>query len=154
MEVFCHDRNWGGVFLSKRVITKESKKLTTKMMRYGVVGLLGTSIHFGILFACVEFLHQNPIVSSTIAFAVVVIISYLLNYKWTFQSKQKHRYTLPRYVMVSVMGLWLNGTIMLVTVNIFGWFYLIGQLCAAFMVPISNFLINYYWAFRHREIPK
>jgi putative flippase GtrA len=119
-----------------------------KFVKYSIVGILGATLHTGTLIFLVEILKQNPLVSSAAGFLTALIVQYFMNYLWTFRSDQNHRYALPRYVFVSVTGLAMNVSIMYITVNIFGWWYLIGQAIAIILVPISNFLLNYSWSFR------
>jgi putative flippase GtrA len=119
-----------------------------KFFRYAVVGVIGTFTHLGILAFLVETLHHNPIVSSTIGFLVTVIISYYLNYKWTFSSKGKHLVVLPRYITVSLIGLSLNTGIMYLIVNVFSLWYGFGQMISIVLIPLSNFFLNSNWSFR------
>lgn len=121
------------------------------IIRYAVVGIIGTATHIGSLVILVEQFALNPIIASTIGFIITLIISYYLNHYWTFHSGRTHTYALPRYTMVSLSGLVLNATIMHVTVNVFGWWYVIGQMCVILVVPASNFLMNYHWSFQHSD---
>lgn len=119
-----------------------------QFFRYAIVGALGTAIHMGMLIALVELFRVEPVISSTIGFIVTLIVSYALNYFWTFRSRHPHAYSLPRYAVVSVLGLLLNAAIMYLTVHVLEWWYVLGQLCVVFVVPISNFILNVLWSFR------
>lgn len=55
-----------------------------------------------------------------------------------------------RYTVVSVMGLGLNTLIMFCLVNGMGMWYLLGQAIATLIVPIHNFLWNFYWTFKSK----
>ena len=112
-----------------------------------MVGLVGTIAHFGILTVFVEAFRQDPLLGSTVGFMVALTASYYLNRLWTFQSHRAHTYVLPRYTIVSLVGLGLNTSIMFLTVRILDWWYLLGQLTVIGIVPISNFLLNLYWSF-------
>jgi putative flippase GtrA len=122
-----------------------------KITRYAIVGFLGTLTHIGILVALVEALHQEPVFSSTVGFMVALVLSYFLNRNWTFQTNLGHSYALTRYVIISLLGLLLNSGIMYLTVNILGWWYLLGQFTVILIVPASNFWLNSSWSFRTIE---
>lgn len=124
------------------------QNLPKKFIKYAVVGLIGTFTHLSILGFLVEVLHFSPIVGTTIGFLVTVIISYYLNYRWTFSSSSKHIIALPRYTAVSLIGLCLNTGIMFLTVNVFHLWYVIGQTIAVIMIPLSNFFLNSHWSFK------
>ena len=124
-----------------------TKKVIIKLIKYSAVGVLGTLTHIIILVTFVELFNQDPVLSSTCGFIIVVVISYYLNHFWTFQSDRCHLYSFPRYVIVSLLGLSLNTGIMYLTVNILNWWYLSGQMIVIIIVPISNFILNYFWSF-------
>ena len=118
-------------------------------LRYAIVGLLGAAVHISILNILVEWAHWDPIVSSVAGFLVVLTLSYWLNVKWSFEhSEQSHRKAIFRYTLVSIMGLGLNTLIMFCLVNGLGIWYLLGQAIATLIVPIHNFLLNFYWTFK------
>ena len=118
------------------------------IVRYVVVGVLGTAIHFGILAALVEWFHMDPVLSSGIGFVVTLIVSYVLNHTWTFRSTARHRSALPRYVAVSVLGLGLNTAVMYLAVRVLGLWYVAGQALVVVVVPATNFVLNRSWSFR------
>jgi putative flippase GtrA len=126
-------------------------KILTKIIKYAVVGVLGTLTHFSILTILVEVLHCRPVVSSTVGFICTLIISYYFNYTWTFASKSRHIVTLPRYTTVSLIGLCLNASVMYIAVNIFNLWYATGQAVSVIIIPTSNFLLNSYWSFKTRR---
>jgi putative flippase GtrA len=118
-----------------------------KFARYGVVGIVGTVMYVGLLALLVNGLGLEPIGTSVFVFGFVLLISYILNYFWTFQASRGHTEVFPRFIIVSVIGLLINTGIMYITVDILRWWYLWGVLIAIFFVPCSNFLLNAYWAF-------
>ncbi len=119
--------------------------------RYVTVGLLGAMSHISTLTVLVEWFGVSPIAGSIIGFVVALSSSYWLNAKWTFdQVPKQHRQAIVRYIIVSMMGLCLNTLVMFCLVNGFGMWYLQGQFIAAILVPLHNFLLNFYWTFRNK----
>ncbi len=126
---------------------------SVKLIRYIVVGVIGTAIHFGVLIALVERLGVEPVTASTIGFIITLVVSYMLNHRWTFRTDRGHLSAMPRYILVSVSGLLLNSGIMFVTVHILGLWYILGQSLVVVVVPLTNFLFNYHWSFRPVTYP-
>lgn len=122
--------------------------LIEKFSKYFIVGIIGTTTHIGILLWLVEVFKFNHILASTVGFILTVIISYCLNYRWTFKSREKHTIALLRYTIVSMIGLSLNTCIMFLSVNVFGLWYLIGQAITVLIIPATNFILNSYWSFK------
>ena len=125
--------------------------MNRSFLRYAIVGLLGAAVHISTLSILVEWLHLDPIASSVMGFLVALTLSYWLNAQWSFEhSQQPHRKAILRYTLVSVMGLCLNTLIMFCLVNGLGMWYLFGQAIATLIVPIHNFLLNFYWTFKSK----
>lgn len=118
------------------------------ILKYGVVGVLGTLVHIGVLAIMVEIFQVNAIAGSIIGFVGALLSSYLLNYYWTFESTHDHLSSFPRYLLVSLVGLGLNTLLMYVTVTVLKWWYIYGQLTVILVVPVTNYLLNRFWTFR------
>ncbi len=119
--------------------------------RYLVVGSLGAGAHLSTLSILVERFGVTPIAASIGGFLVALLLSYWLNVCWSFnQVTQQHRQAIVRYTAVSVMGLCLNTLIMFSLVNWFGLWYFLAQVIAAIVVPLHNFLLNFYWTFKSK----
>ncbi|QJD86024.1 GtrA family protein [Cohnella herbarum] len=118
------------------------------VMKYGMVGVVGTVIHFLLLILLVERFNMNPVLSSACGFLVVLLVSYLLNKYWTFPSSQSGWRSITKYTVVSVSGLLLNTGIMYVAVEKLHWRYTVGQALVTLIIPAFNFALNYYWTFR------
>lgn len=123
-------------------------KEKSQFLRYAIVGLIGTGLHTSILVLLVENFSLNPLFSTSTGFIASFIVSYCLNYKWTFRSQLGHFGVLIRYFAVSISGLVLNLLIMFTIVNILKSWYIIGQIISIIVIPISNYLLNSRWSFK------
>ena len=90
---------------------QESNLQIPVMVRYGLVGLLGTVLHFTCVILLVEFAHFDPILGSALGFLLVLLVSYSLNRTWTFRSRNRGKRQFLRYLFVSSIGLGLNSAI-------------------------------------------
>jgi len=123
-------------------------RLFSQFIRFGLVGVVSTFTHVGTLAFLVELLNFPPIPASTLGFILAVVVSYILNHRFTFRTKGNHSVYFPRYLLVCIIGLSLNTGIMYLTVQVLEWWYLAGQLCALTVVPVSNFTLNRFWTFK------
>lgn len=121
--------------------------LRRQFHRYLIIGALGTGVHLGILTVCVEWLDMNATTGAVAGFIGALLVSYLLNHRWAFDSSRPHTSALWRYALVSVSGLVLNTAMVNALVNYMQWWYFTAQLSVIWIVPISNFILNRYWTF-------
>jgi len=121
--------------------------LRRQFQRYLIVGALGTGVHLVILALCVEWLGMGATGGAVAGFIGALLVSYILNHRWAFDSSRAHTSSLWRYALVSVSGLALNTAMVSAMVNYLQWWYFTAQLSVIWIVPISNFILNRYWTF-------
>jgi len=124
---------------------------TGKFVKYAVVGVVGTFVHWGILIGLVEWFGTEPVYASSIGFIVTVIISFYLNLYWTFSIRPDSAGIVGRwvrYVIVSVGGLLLNSGLMYIAVHLLNYGYIFGQSVSLIAVPVFNYILNSVWTFR------
>ncbi|WP_226000497.1 GtrA family protein [Paenibacillus sp. BJ-4] len=118
------------------------------IIKYSIVGLLGTGIHVGVLVLLVELFKVPAVTATTIGFVVTLLVSYVLNRNWTFEpTGEGSRTQFLKYLLVCSCGLLLNAALMYVTIHWIGWSYLIGEVLTTIIVPIHNYIWNRYWIF-------
>ncbi len=124
--------------------------LQSPIIKYGIVGLLGTALHFALLVALVEWGGLHPIVGSALGFIGVLLVSYVLNAKWTFTDspRQSAMKQFVKYTLVSLSGLTLNTLVMYAAIEWMHLPYLLGQCIITVLVPLHNYVLNRYWTFR------
>src|SRR5690606_33813932 len=127
--------------------------IITQFIKYGLVGLVGTAIQTSTLIILVELYSFRPIFASIIGFIGSLIVSFILNLKWTFQVSENKAQLFIKYVIVSISGLILNVSIMFIFVDIFGGWYIWAQIIVIIIVPIVNFIMNRFWAFSNKTAP-
>lgn len=123
---------------------------TMQFMRFGLVGIVATLCHMCTLIILVEFFNHQPLVASTIGFILAVIVSYILNCRFTFIVSGNHVLLFSKYLIVCLTGLAINTSIMFLTVEILNWWYIMGQIPTLIIVPITNFTLNKYWTFGNK----
>ena len=124
------------------------RPLKVRIARYGVVGIVSTVVYFLLVTLLVETFRQDAVVSSVGAFAVIIVLAYVLNYRWVFASARSHSSAVLSFLLATFVSLSINAGLMHLTVNFLGWWYVLGLLLVTAIVPPINFLMNYLWCFR------
>ena len=121
------------------------------LLRFGITGVLATLTHALVLAGLVELLTVPAVLASVPAFGTALLLSYGLNYHWTFQALGEHRMVFPRFTLVAVTGLVLNVGITYLVVNVGGLWYGYALLAVIVSVPLLTYLLSNYWVFRSQE---
>lgn len=120
----------------------------TAVLRYGVVGLLGTVLHLALLMVFVEVFQWHPVAGSAAGFVVVLVVSYYLNKYWTFNEKNPaSAKQFTRFAVVSSSGLLWNAAIMYIGVEVLAIPYIAAQSAVILVVPVHNYVLNRRWTF-------
>lgn len=116
-----------------------------EFIRYGLVGVVNTAVHAGIVIALMETLVPPAYIANGIAFMFANVISYCLNSRFTFLapiSLKGYR----KFLLVSLLSLALTLTITSLTGYV-GLHYGFGLVLVIFVVPVLNYLVMKMWAF-------
>ncbi len=118
-----------------------------KLFRYGVVGIVGTPVHYLTLVLLVEAGGIDPVYATIAGSAVGALVNYLLNHRYTFQSAKAHSDVGPKFFLVALGTGILNAVLVYPGVNLLGMHYLFVQIVATLIVFLSNFILNSAWTF-------
>lgn len=116
--------------------------------RFAVVGALATGIHAAVFAIVVEIGHIDPVIATSVAFVVAMLIGYALNRHWTFAVRDAPTARLRRYALTALVGLGLNVAVMYAVVHVLHRSPYIGLLLAIVVVPPVTFALNHFWVFR------
>lgn len=117
------------------------------LLRFGVSGGLATATHVSVFVLLVEWLGLRPLLAAGPAFVLAMLVSYGMNYHWTFSVSGPHRIMLPRYVVVALLGLGLNLGITYAVVDVADDWYGYALLLVVMIVPLVTFLLSKFWVF-------
>ena len=123
--------------------------LLLKFLKFGLVGISGTVLDFGITYLAKEKLLWNKYIANSFGFIVAVTNNYTLNRIWTFHNTDPAiGLQFSKFVVVALGGLFLNNLILyLLTERVRLNFY-ISKLGATMLVVFWNFGLNYLYTFR------
>lgn len=112
------------------------------------VGVVATGIHYMILIIMTETGFTSAVIASAAGYVISSIFNYLLNYYFTFSSRERHVFAALKFTVVASAGLALNSLIMILSVVFAGIHYLPGQILATGCVLVWNYLANRHWTYR------
>lgn len=121
-----------------------------KFMKFSGVGAVATALQYLILIGLVQLAAISATLASAIGFVVSAVVNYLLNYHFTFSSRECHREASVKFVAVAVMGLIGNTSIVRLGTEVWDVHYLLAQMVATIVVVLLTFTGNYVWTFRPR----
>jgi len=127
----------------------EQLVLWEKFLKFGIVGLSGVGVDFGITYISKEKLSINRYISNSMGFVAAATSNYILNRIWTFESHSSQiviQYAL--FMMIAIGGLTINNFVIYILNQRTGWmkFYL-AKVLATGAVFLWNFILNYLITF-------
>lgn len=140
-----------------------SRSAVGQFLRYVLVGLINTTVDFGILNLEILLtgIHQGAwlVLFNTVSFTCALVNSYFLNRSWTFRSERGGSILFAQFVLVSVGGLLINdGGIYLLTTISHPWIgtspvlHVDEAKIATVVVSWAwNFFLYRLWVFRAHE---
>lgn len=132
----------------QKILFGDSAGMLDRWIRHLLAGGIGTVLYFMFTFLMVEIFHFHPVFAVLCSSLIVIIYTYLINRLWVYNSTNNHFYAIPRYIIVVLIAIGLNSGIMYVVVEVIKVWYVYGLFISIFIVPPTNFLLNYYWAFK------
>lgn len=123
------------------------QRLAGQFSRFTLVGVLGTAVHYGVMFFMILALRIPPLPATCTGFITSAIFSYLLNRRITFSSTVTHSVALPKFLAVGTVGLAINASLVGVLTGPVDWHWFPAQLCASAIVLCWNFAANRIWTF-------
>ena len=121
-----------------------------RSFRFAVVGFVTAALYYGLLFVGVELLQLNVVLTSSLAYVIVIAANYMMHYSWTFTVSGPHATALKRYLIMTSCGFFINASIMYIGVSILQLNYLWVQAVAMAVIIVWNYCISSLWVFRDK----
>lgn len=121
--------------------------IDSQFVRFVIAGVCATLVHVGLFVVLVERVHLAPTAASIPAFALALLVSYLLNWAWTFQASSAFLTRLPQFVAVAAVGLVLNVALTLFVVDALQLHYAFALALIVTINPAVTYWLNRQWTF-------
>jgi putative flippase GtrA len=127
------------------------RSVIERLLRFGVTGALATLVHFLTLILLVEIGRVSPVWSTAFGSAAGALVNYVLNRRYTFNSRKPHLDAGPKFLTIAVGTGLLNAMLVYIGTDLLGLHYLLVQCVATLIVFLANFLLNSVWTFREER---
>jgi len=118
-----------------------------QLVRFAIAGAIATAAHYTVLISLVEIGHVPPVIATTLGYCVGIVVSYVLNRRYTFETKAPVASSFLKFGALYGVGMFLNGAIV-ATLIAWGAPYMLAQVVATGLVLIWNYLAARFVAFR------
>jgi putative flippase GtrA len=143
-----------------------NKKEWTRFLKFGVVGLIGSVIDFGVMNLLNVVFKVPFLIASIVSFTLAVINNFILNRFWTYPETRENSFVkqLAQFAIVSCLGLAIRVPLLsyldkvltslaakwipnFLTPTVVG--HNVALAVVIGVVMIWNFIINRIWTFRN-----
>lgn len=126
---------------TRRLSTASSHIRRDVVAKFVTVGAFGTALYYLVLIMLVEMSRVPVMTATSLAFALVVGVNYVLHRRWTFQSPVTHARALLPFVMMSIAGFGINAGVMAFGLAL-GIQYMLVQALAIALVVAWNYIFT------------
>ena len=138
-------RNYSAMKTLQIALTRE---FLLKFVKFGVVGLFGVFVNFGVTFVCKEWFKWNKYLSNVLGFVFAASTNYLLNRIWTFQSTNSQiGAEYAKYFAISLVGLGIDTLTVYVLNGKLKWNFYLSKVFAVGASTLWNFFGNLLFTF-------
>lgn len=148
------------------------EKEAERFFKFLVVGTIGFVVDFGTLTFLKEVAHLPTVVANTCSFSAAVLSNFFWNRRWTYPDSRSKQLMaqLSQFALVSIIGLLLNNTILLllegpfdtlladygylvakILANLSTRGYIPAKMIATIVVLFWNFFANRHWTYNDVE---
>ncbi len=119
-----------------------------KFIKFGVVGISGIIVDFGITYLFKEKLKVQKYVSNSLGFIIATISNYLLNETWTFNTREGAQlYQFGKFFGFAIIGLILSNLLVYFFTEKLKFDFYVSKIFAIAVVSLWNFFANYLYTF-------
>jgi putative flippase GtrA len=125
-----------------------------KFLVYCVVGVFATGAHYVVMVALVRWGNTSELVATCVGYMSGAFVKYPLNHGMVFDSQERHRDAMPKFVISLVIGFLLNAAVFAALLKYLNVYYMASQVITTGIVLFANYLLARYWVFFTRGSAK
>jgi|APSaa5957512576_1039674.scaffolds.fasta_scaffold177504_2 putative flippase GtrA len=122
--------------------------MKAQVVRFLMTGGLSTGLHYFVLGVLTAYFSVSAVVASSLGYFSGALLSYVLNYFFTFESERPHVEAVPRFYTMVFIGFVINASCVGLAADYFGWNKWVVQVIATCLTLIWNFWASRHWVFR------
>ncbi|BEU05272.1 hypothetical protein OAG1_40720 [Agarivorans sp. OAG1] len=127
-----------------------AKLFSLRIARYGLTGVIATTIHFVLALAVLQYWPQAFALANFVGFSLAFVFSYLLQTCWVFQNQPSLNNAL-RFFVVQTSALCLS---ILLSSLLNDFSNIIKVAVVIVLLPLVTFVIHRCWTYSQAEIHK
>lgn len=128
-------------FLNKELI---------KLIKYGIIGILGLFVDIGIFYLANKKLGINYVVSNFLSSSLAVVHNFILNSHFTFHVSDRKIKRFVLFYFIAIIGMILSTSILFLFIDILKINIMISKIISIFFVAILQFYINKKITFQNK----
>lgn len=121
------------------------------LVRYLLVGIANTIVGLGTIYSVMYFLQLKIVYANALGYTVGVLVSFVLNKKWTFKSDDHFVSSLLRFLLVLAVAYAANLGTVLFSVSKFAIDPYIAQALGIIPYTAIGYLGSHYFAFQKKR---
>lgn len=130
------------------MMLKVNNDFLLKFVKFGIVGVSGIFIDFGITYLLKEKLRVQKYIANSFGFITATISNYLLNEAWTFKAQEGAQlYQFGKFFVIALVGLILSNLIIYLLSDRMKLNFYLSKVFAIALVSLWNFFANYLYTF-------
>ncbi|MDF1760440.1 MAG: GtrA family protein [Coxiellaceae bacterium] len=128
------------------------KHLLSQVMRFTIVGMSSTVVHFSSVMILVALGGMRPLIANIFAFLIAFSVSFFGHQLWTFAgTTQSFRRSFPRFLTIALTSFALNEAFYWYLLHRLHMQYAIALIIVLSCVSVLTFTASKLWAFHSRE---
>lgn len=120
--------------------------LHKQIIKFIICGAVATSIH-SIVFIGALKIGISSLLSNTFAFLIALIVSFIMQSKWVFETKKFEKAYLLKFIITALLGFISNTIIVFAIMNVLHKSEYLTVITMAIMTPSITFILNKLWVF-------
>jgi putative flippase GtrA len=121
--------------------------LRTEVPRFALVGIAATAVHVSAALVFAALVPVRGELANLFGFCCAVAVSYFGHSYYTFGVNTAHGFQMPRFAVLSGLGLLASTTVTWVTCTLFGGPLVLAMALVAVTVPAISFIGMKLWVF-------
>ncbi len=125
-----------------------------KFIIYCVVGCIATGTHYAVMISLVKWAGASELLATCVGYVAGSLVKYPLSHGVVFDSQERHRHAVPKFVLGGLMGFFLNAAVFAALLLYLEPHYMVAQVFTTGIVLFANYLLARYWIFFTRGSDK
>jgi len=121
--------------------------LGVNFLKYGIIGVFNTLVGYGLTFY-LFYIDVFPELANLLGYVVGFFVSYYLNKKFNFKSKNSHRDDLPKFIISMSIAYIVNLIVFMSLSRIFGLNLYVAQIIAGIFYIGVGYFMSTKWVFK------